>query len=135
MRYRIFCCTRPRTGSPDSNSVANYTNHSRNLCGKFKNRRKRESFRFQRRAEIKPRSILARTKLKHAFFSKNSTHSLPCENCDIKNGQKQVKKFGQPWLTLTVQFSYVFSLLLFLRACQAKELPISLSLSFFIVPR
>ena len=69
-------------------------------------------------------------------FSPKIRHiPLPCENCDIKNERKQVKKFGQPWLTLTVQFSYVFSLLLFLRACQAKELTISLSLSFFIVPR
>ena len=28
----------------------------------------------------------------------------PCDNCDIKNGRKQVKKFGQPWLILTVQY-------------------------------
>ena len=69
-------------------------------------------------------------------FSPKIRHiPLPCENCDIKNGRKQVKKFGQPWPTLTVQFSYVFKLLLFLRACQAKELPISLSLSFFIALR
>ena len=69
-------------------------------------------------------------------FSPKIRHiPLPCENCDIKNGRKQVKKFGQPWLTLTVQFLYVFKLLLFLRACQAKELPVSLSLSFFIAPR
>ena len=27
-----------------------------------------------------------------------------CDNCDIKNGWKQVKKFGQPWLILTVQY-------------------------------
>ena len=70
LRYRIFCCT----GSPDSHTcVANYTNNSRNICGKFKNRRGRQSFSFQRRAEIK-RSILARTRLKHAFFSQNPTH-------------------------------------------------------------
>ena len=75
MRYRIFCCTRPRTGSRDSHTcVANYTNHSRNICGKFKNHRGRESFSFQLRAEIK-RSILARTRLKHAFFSQSPTHS------------------------------------------------------------
>ena len=28
----------------------------------------------------------------------------PCDNCDIKNGRKHVKKFGQPWLILTVQY-------------------------------
>ena len=26
----------------------------------------------------------------------------PCDNCDMKNGRKQAKKFSQPWLTLTV---------------------------------
>ena len=43
-------------------------------------------------------------------FSPKIRHiPLPCENCDIKNGRKQVKKFGQPWLTLTVQrFLYVY---------------------------
>ena len=131
MRYRIFCCTRPRTGSLDSHTcVASYAYHSRNICGKFKNRRRRESFSFQWRAEIK-RSILARTRLKHAFFPKIRHIPLARDTCDIKNGRKQVKKFGQPWLTLTVQFSYVFQLLLFLRACQAKELPVSLTLFFF----
>ena len=30
--------------------VASYTYHSWNICGKFKNRRRRESYRFQRRA-------------------------------------------------------------------------------------
>ena len=40
----------------------------------FKNRLRRESFRLQRRAEIK-RSILARTSFKYAFFSQNPTHS------------------------------------------------------------
>ena len=72
MRYRIFCYTRPRTGSRESHTcVANYTNHSRNICGKFKNRPGRESFRFQRRAEIK-HSTLARTRFKHAFSTQNS---------------------------------------------------------------
>ena len=28
----------------------------------------------------------------------------PCDNCDIKNGRKQVNKFVQPWLILTVQY-------------------------------
>ena len=41
---------------------------------RFKNCLRRESFLFQRRAEIK-RSILARTRFKYAFFSQNPTHS------------------------------------------------------------
>ena len=56
----------------------------------------------------------------------------PCDNCDIKNGRKQVKKFGQPWLILTVL--YLVLSVAILSACRAKELPISLTL-FFIVPR
>ena len=71
-------------------------------------------------------------------FPPKIRHILPpCDNCDIKNGAKRVKKFGQSWLTLTEQlFWYVYQLLLFLRACQAQELSVSLSLSFsFIVPR
>ena len=73
MRYRIFCCT----GSRDSHTcVANNTNHSRNICGKFKNRRKRESFSFQRRAEIK-RSILARTRLKPFPFFLPKSDTFP----------------------------------------------------------
>ena len=54
----------------------------------------------------------------------------PCDNCDIKNGRKQLKKFGQPWLT--VQYLVcILNCCVVLRACQAKELPISLSLSLF----
>ena len=60
MKHRIFCCTRKRTGSRGS--------HTRLCCELYvhyileifvensKNSRRRESFRFQRRAEIK-RSI------------------------------------------------------------------------------
>ena len=75
MKHRIsFCCTRPRTGSRDNHTcVASYTYRSWNICGKFKNRRRRESFRFQRRAEIK-RSILAQTRFKAAFSSQNQTN-------------------------------------------------------------
>ena len=65
-------------------------------------------------------------------FSPKIRHILPqCNNCEIKNRGKRVKKFGQPWLTLTVQlFCYVYLLLIFLRACKTKELPISLTLFF-----
>ena len=44
------------------------------------------------------------------YFSPKIRHILPpCDNCDIKNGRKRVKKFGQTWLTLTVQlFWYVY---------------------------
>ena len=52
--------------------LCSYTYHE--YLGKFIHRRRRESFRFQRRAEIKPRFILPE------------------------------KKFGQPWLLLTVQY-------------------------------
>ena len=81
-------------------------------------------------------SLLERSLNMH--FSPKIRHILPpCDNCDIKNRGKRVKKFGQTWLTLKMQpFWYVYQLLLFLRACQAKELPVSLALLFFfIVPR
>ena len=83
--------------------VASYTYHSRNICGKFKNRRRRESYRFQRRA-------LGRAEI-NCFLQKSDKFSnqvQPCDNCDIKNGGKRVKKVGQPGLTLTVQFWYVY---------------------------
>ena len=57
------------------------------VCGKFKHRRRRVSFRFQRRAEIKPRSILS------------------------------VKKFGQPWLLLTVQYLVCITVAIFAWSC------------------
>ena len=83
--------------------VESYTYHSWNVCGKFKNRRRRESYRFQRRA-------LGRAEIKR-FLPKSDKFShqvQPCDNCNIKNGGKRVKKVGQPWLTLTVQFWYVY---------------------------
>ena len=55
----------------------------------------------------------------------------PCDNCDIKNGRKQVKKFGQHWLILTVQYLVLSGAIL--SACRAKELPISLTL-FLLFP-
>ena len=56
----------------------------------------------------------------------------PCDNRDIKNRRKKVKKFGQPWLILTVQ--YLVLSVAILRACRAKELPISLTLFFYCSP-
>ena len=109
MKHSIFFCTCPRTGSRDSHTcVANYKYYSWNICGKLKHRLRREYFRFQRRAEIK-RFILPRKRF-NLHFSPKIRHILsPCDNCDIKNGRKRVKKFGQPWLTLTVQlFWYVY---------------------------
>ena len=55
----------------------------------------------------------------------------PCDNRDIKNGRKPVKKFGQPWLILTVL--YLVLSVAILSACRAKELPISLTL-FLLFP-
>ena len=54
--------------------------------------------------------VLARTRF-NLHFAPKIRHILPpCVNCDIKNGRKPVKKFGQPWLTLTVQpfFWYLY---------------------------
>ena len=126
MRYRIFCCT----GSPDSHTcVANYTNHSRNICGKFKNRRGRESFSFQRRAEIK-RSILARTRLKHAFFSQNSTHSPTVWKLRY---QKRVKASEEISSTLADSDSAIFVCFLTVAifACVSGQRTCYLFVSFF----
>ena len=127
MRHRIFFCTCPRTGSRDSHTcVANYTYYSWNICGKFKHRLRRESFRFQRRAEIK-RFILARTTF-NLHFSPKIRHILsPCDNCDIKKGRKRVKKVGQPWLILTVQLLFLFAIF----GCVSGQRTSCLSLSLF----
>ena len=130
MRYRIFCCTRPRTRSRDSHAcVANYTNHSRNICGKFKNRRGRQSFSFQRRAEIK-RSILARTRLKHAFFSQNSTHSPTVWKLRY---QKRAKASEEIWSTLADSDSAIFVCFLTVAifACVSGQRTSYLFVSFF----
>ena len=60
-----------------------------------------------------------------------------CDNCDIKNRRKQVKKFGQPWLILTVQY-LVCILTVAIFTCvsgHAKNFVSVSLLSFFIVPR
>ena len=107
MKHRIFCCTRKRTGSCGS--------HTRLFCELYahyileifvensRNSRRRESFRFQRRAEIK-RSIPLERGLNMHFPPKIRQFLPSCDNCVIKTGRKQVKKFGQPWLILTVQY-------------------------------
>ena len=127
MRYRIFCCT----GSPDSHTcVANYTNHSRNICGKFKNRRGRESFSFQRRAEFK-RSILARTRLKHAFFSQNSTHSPTVWKLRYqKTGESKWRNLVNLGWLWHCNFRMFFHCCYFCVRVRPKNF-LSLSLSFF----
>ena len=143
MKHRIFCCTRSRTGSRDSHTcVASYTNHFWNVCG--------QGVCGNLKIALGVNLFVSKgeTRLKHVpsllerglnmNFSPRIRHILPpCDNCNIKDGVKRVKKFGQTWLTLKMQpFWYVYQLLLFLRACQAKELPVSLALLFFfIVPR
>ena len=89
--------------------MRSYTYHFWNICGKFKHRRRRESFRFQRRAEIKPRSILS------------------------------VKKFGQPWLLLTVQYLVcILPVAIFAWSCVRVRpknfLPLSLFFFFSMFP-
>ena len=126
MRYRIFCCS----GSPDSHTcVANYTNHSRNICDKFKNRRGRESFSFQRRAEIK-RSILARTRLKHAFFPQNPTH-FP--TVWYLRYQKRAKASEEIWSTLADSDIAIFVCFLTVAifACASGQITSYLFVSFF----
>ena len=61
----------------------------------------------------------------------------PCDNCDIKNGRKQVKKFGQPWLILTVQYLLCILTVAILTCVSghAKNFVSVSLLSFFIVPR
>ena len=55
----------------------------------------------------------------------------PCDNCDIKNGRKQVKKqFGQPWLILTVQY-LVCILTVAIFACVSGQRTSYLLVSFF----
>ena len=56
----------------------------------------------------------------------------PFDNRDIKNGRKPVKKFGQPWLILTVL--YLVLSVAILSACRAKELPFSLTHFFYCSP-
>ena len=54
----------------------------------------------------------------------------PCNNCDIKNGRKRVKKFGQPWLILTVQY-LVCILTVAIFTCVSGQRTSYLFLSFF----
>ena len=100
-------------------------------CGKFKNRLRRESFRFRRRV------LLERGLNMH--FSPKIRHILPpCDNCDIKNGRKRVMKFGQPWLTLTVQLFWYVLLTVAIFGCVSGQRTSCLFLSLcfvFNVPR
>ena len=103
------------------------------ICGKFKHRLRRESFRFQQGAEIK-RFILARTRF-NLHFSPKILHILPpYDNCDIKNGRKRVKKVGQPWLTLTVQLLFLFAIFGCVSGQRTSCPPLSLSVLFSMFP-
>ena len=105
--------------------VASYTYHSWNICGKFKNRRRRESYRLQRRA-----LGIAEIKLFHPKSDKFS-HQVPtCDNCDIKNGGKRVKKVGQPWLTLTLLI-YILTVAIFACVSGQRTSCLSLLILFF----
>ena len=133
MKHRIFCCTRKRTGSRGS--------HTRLCCQLYahyileifvensRNSRRRESFRFQRRAEIK-RSIPLEPGLNMHFPPKIRQFLPSCDNCVIKNGRKQVKKFGQPWLILTVQYLVCISIA-DIFVCVSGQRTSYLFLSFF----
>ena len=142
MKHRIFC-TRPRTGSRDSHTcVASYTYHFWNVCGNLKIALGVNLFvsKGETRLNHAP-SLLERGLNMH--FSPKSRHILPpCDNCDIKNGKKRVKKF---WSTLADSDSATFLLCILtvaIFACVSGQrtsflsLSLSLSLSFsFIVPR
>ena len=106
--------------------VPSYTYHSWNICGKFKNRRRRASFRFQRRA-------LGRAEI-NFFLPKSDKFShqvAPCNNCDIKNGGKTSEEI---WSTLAASDSAIFGM--YINCCyfcvrvRPKNL---LSLSFFFL--
>ena len=67
------------------------------------------------------------------YFSPKIRHILPpCDNCDIENRGKRVKKFGQPWLTLTVQpFFLVCILTVAIFGCVSGQRTSYLFVSFF----
>ena len=107
-----FSAAPARVQALNSSNVGAFYSHTRvasykyisflNVCGKFKHRRRRKSYHFQRRA-------LGRTEIKR-FLPKSDkfSHQVPSrDNCEIKNGGKRMQKFGQPWLLLTVQHCYI----------------------------
>ena len=100
MKHRILCCTRPGTGSRDSHTcVTSYTYHFWNICGNLKIALRVNPFVSNGEPRLNVPSLLERGLNMH--FSPKIRHILPpCDNCDIWNGEKRVKKFGQPWLTL-----------------------------------
>ena len=105
--------------------VASYTYHSWNICGKFKNRRRRESYRFQRRA-------LGRAEIK-LFLPKSDKFSNqvpPCDNCDIKKGGKTSE---ESWSTLANSDSAILVCILTIAifACVLGQRTSCLFLSFF----
>ena len=133
MKHRIFCCTRQRTGSRGSHTrlcCELYVNYILEIfVENSKNSRRLESFRFQRRAEIKRSIPLERGLIMH--FPPKIRQFLPsCDNCVIKTGRKQVKKFGQPCLILTVQY-LVCILTVAIFVCVSGQRTSYLFLSFF----
>ena len=68
-------------------------------------------------------------------FSPKIRHILPrCDNCEIKNGEKRVKKFGQTWMTLTVQLFWMYINCCYFCVCVRPKNLLSLSLFFYCSP-
>ena len=132
MKHRILCCTRPGTGSRDSHTcVTNYTYHFWNICGNLKIALGVNPFVSNGEPRLNVPSLLEPGLNMH--FSPKIRHILPpCDNCDIWNGEKRVKKFGQPWLTLTVQ---LFRYCVRVRPKNFLYLSLYFCFVFFIVPR
>ena len=93
MKHRILCCTRPGTGSRDGHTcVTSYTYHFWNICGNLKIALGGNPFVFNGEPRLNVPSLLERSLNMH--FSPKIRHILPpCDNCDIKNRGKRVKKF------------------------------------------
>ena len=141
MKHRILCCTRPGTGSRDSHTcVTSYTYHFWNICGNLKIALGVNPFVSNGEPRLNVPSLLERGLNMH--FSPKIRHILPpCDNCDIKNGRKRVKKF---WSTLADSDSATFLVLTFgmyinccyfcVRVRPKNFLSLSPSLSFSLFP-
>ena len=87
-------------------------------------------FVFNKEQRLNVRSLLKRGL--NTYFSPQIRQILSrCDNCDIKNGAKRVKKFGQPWLTLTVQRFGVYINCCYSCVCVRPKNFLSLSFFFF----
>ena len=140
MKHRILCYTRPGTGSRDGHTcVTSYTYHFWNICGNLKIALGRNPFVFNGEPRLNVPSLLERSLNMH--FSPKIRHILPpCDNCDIKNRGKRVKKF---WSNLADSENATFLLCILTVAifpCVSGQRTSCLSRSpffffFFIVPR